>query len=143
MFPNTSPLARQPRTLAVWASARPAPDRGLALGTFVDADAPAEVKDFLRHYYIRYSGPSGLTEQDDMENWNYAHKASRGTIGAAASLQLRDGPRPLDACVRGPRVEAAGEHQRRHGGDGQREQPRGFYRRWRQFMEAATWNDLT
>src|SRR5206468_466001 len=47
---------------------------------FVDADAPPEVKDFLRHYYIRYSGPSGLTEQDDMENWNYAHKASRGTI---------------------------------------------------------------
>jgi hypothetical protein len=37
-------------------------------------------KQFLRDYYIRYSGPAGLTEQDDMENWNYAHAASRGTI---------------------------------------------------------------
>ena len=46
----------------------------------VDRDAPAEVKDFLRDYYIRYSGPAGMTEQDDMENWNYAHAASRGTI---------------------------------------------------------------
>ncbi len=24
--------------------------------------------------------PAGLTEQNDMENWNYAHAASRGTI---------------------------------------------------------------
>ena len=46
----------------------------------VDADAPAEVKDFLRHYYMRYSGPAGMTEQDDMENWNYATAASAGTI---------------------------------------------------------------
>jgi hypothetical protein len=28
----------------------------------VDRDAPAEVKRFLRDYYIRYSGPAGLTE---------------------------------------------------------------------------------
>ena len=46
----------------------------------VDKAAPWEVKDFLRDYYIRYSGPGGMTEQDDMENWNYAHAASRGTI---------------------------------------------------------------
>ena len=47
---------------------------------FVDKAAPQEVKDFLRDYYIRYSGPAGMTEQDDMENWNYAHAASRGMI---------------------------------------------------------------
>ena len=46
----------------------------------VDADAPAEVKDVLRRYYMRYSGPAGMTEQDDMENWQYATAASRGTI---------------------------------------------------------------
>ena len=46
----------------------------------VDADAPAEVKDVLRHFYMRYSGPAGMTEQDDMENWLYATKASTGTI---------------------------------------------------------------
>ena len=41
---------------------------------------PDEVKDVLRHYVIRYQGPSGLTEQDDMENWGYAHEGARGTI---------------------------------------------------------------
>ena len=45
-----------------------------------DADAPAEVKDVLRRFYMRYSGPAGMTEQDDMENWLYATKASTGTI---------------------------------------------------------------
>ena len=42
--------------------------------------APAAVKDFLRRYYMRYSGPAGMTEQDDVENWLYATEASRGTI---------------------------------------------------------------
>jgi len=42
--------------------------------------APDEVKDVLRHYVIRYQGPSGLTEQDDMENWGYAHEGARGVI---------------------------------------------------------------
>ena len=47
---------------------------------FVQRDAPQEVKDMMRHYLIRYGGPGGLTEEDDMENWNYAHRASKGTI---------------------------------------------------------------
>ncbi|NKX52737.1 aromatic ring-hydroxylating dioxygenase subunit alpha, partial [Arthrobacter deserti] len=46
----------------------------------VDKDAPTEVKDYLRHYYMRYSGPAGMTEQDDMENWLYATAASTGTV---------------------------------------------------------------
>ncbi len=47
---------------------------------FMHRDAPQEVKDLMRHYFIRYGGPAGLTEEDDMENWNYAHRASKGTI---------------------------------------------------------------
>ena len=79
VFPSMSYLARQPRSIAVWHP------RG-ALKTeawrwfLVDQDTPPEVQDVLRHYYIRYSGPAGLTEQDDMENWNYASAASSGTI---------------------------------------------------------------
>ncbi|MCG8543265.1 MAG: aromatic ring-hydroxylating dioxygenase subunit alpha [Alphaproteobacteria bacterium] len=46
----------------------------------VPKEAPEEVKQVLRHYVIRYQGPSGLTEQDDMENWYYAHEGARGTI---------------------------------------------------------------
>ena len=47
---------------------------------FMDASAPKHVKDGLRRFYMRYAGPVGLTESDDMENWNYATTASRGTI---------------------------------------------------------------
>ncbi|GIT42359.1 MAG: hypothetical protein Ct9H300mP11_02950 [Chloroflexota bacterium] len=30
--------------------------------------------------YVISRAPGGMTEQDDMENWNYAHNASKGTI---------------------------------------------------------------
>ena len=70
---------RQPRTIAVW-HPRGAHQTECWRWYFVDKAAPQQVKDFLRDYYIRYSGPAGMTEQDDMENWNYAHAASRGVI---------------------------------------------------------------
>ena len=78
-FPNMSYLARQPRSISVWHPRGPHQTEAWRW-YLVDKDAPAEVKDILRHYYIRYSGPGGMTEQDDMENWNYAHTASRGVI---------------------------------------------------------------
>ena len=50
---------------------------------FVDKDAPPEVRELWRHYSVLYSGPVGVTEQDDSEAWNYAQKASSGTIARA------------------------------------------------------------
>ena len=79
IFPKTALLPRQPRTMAVW-HPKSAHETEVWRWFFVDRDAPQQVKNFLRDYYIRYSGPAGMTEQDDMENWNYAHAASRGTI---------------------------------------------------------------
>ena len=79
IFPNIALLPRQPRTIAVWHPRGPHQTE-VWRWFLVDREAPPEVKDFLRDYYIRYSGPAGMTEQDDMENWNYAHAASRGTI---------------------------------------------------------------
>jgi hypothetical protein len=96
------------------------------------------VKDFLRHYYIRYSGPSGLTEQDDMENWNYAHKASRGTIARQfpynyemgldrATHEFEDHGLKLPGTISDVTEANASEHNQR-----------GFYRRWRRLMEAES-----
>ena len=141
VFPNTSPLARQPRTLAVW-NPRGPHQTEVWRWYLVDADAPAEVKDFVRHYYIRYSGPAGLTEQDDMENWNYAHKASRGTIArqhpynyemglGRATRAFEDHGLRLPGAITDVTVANASEHNQR-----------GFYRRWRQFMEATSWKEL-
>jgi hypothetical protein len=79
LFPNTAWLGRQPRALCVWHPHSPTETEGWRF-FLVDADAPAEVKDVQRRFYMRYSGPAGMTEQDDMENWLYATSASRGTI---------------------------------------------------------------
>jgi nitrite reductase/ring-hydroxylating ferredoxin subunit len=142
VFPNMSPIARQPRTLAVWHPRGPHRTE-VWRWYLLDADAPPEVKDALRHYYIRYSGPSGLTEQDDMENWNYAHAASRGTIArqypynyemglGRGTDAFEDHGLKLPGVINDVPVGTASENNQR-----------GFYFRWRQFMEAKTWADLS
>jgi hypothetical protein len=107
----------------------------------VDADAPAEVKNFLRHYYIRYSGPSGLTEQDDMENWNYAHAASRGTIARQYPYNYEMGVGRATDSFEDHGLKLPGRISVVTGAASENNQ-RGFYTRWRQFMEAGSWKDL-
>jgi hypothetical protein len=134
-------LARQPRTIAVWHPRGPH-ETEVWRWYFVDKAAPQEVKDFLRDYYIRYSGPAGLTEQDDMENWNYAHAASRGTVarrfpynyeqglGTEIENYEWDGFRLPGVVVDLTQAQSS-EHNLRN-----------LYRRWAQFMEADSWDEL-
>ena len=109
---------------------------------FVDKGAPEEVKRFLREYYMRYSGPGGMTEQDDMENWNYAHAASRGVIARRYPYSYEQG---IDTAVRD--YEFQGMHIPGEVIDitevQSSEQPmRNLYRRWAEFMEAESWDQL-
>lgn len=142
VFPNTSYLPRQPRTIAVWHPR--GPSRTEVWRWFlVDADAPQVVKDFLRQYYIQYSGPGGLTEQDDMENWNYAHTASRGVIARRYPYNYemgmgRENPHFEDHGLELPGV-VLDVTEARAGEQNQR----AFYRRWAQFMAADGWDQLT
>ncbi len=57
-----------------------------------ESDNPEAVrfKAALRDDYLRYSGPGGMTEQDDMENWSKATPASTGALARrrAYSYQL-------------------------------------------------------
>ena len=123
------------------ASARAAPDRSVAL-VHGRRGAPAEVKDFLRDYYIRYSGPAGMTEQDDMENWNYAHAASRGTIARRYPYSYEQGlgfetekyewqGLHIPGTVMDITEAKSSEHNLRN-----------LYRRWAEFMEAESWDEL-
>jgi phenylpropionate dioxygenase-like ring-hydroxylating dioxygenase large terminal subunit len=132
LFPNTSYHARQPRGLCVWHPHGPTTTEAWRF-FLVDKDAPAEVKDFLRHYYMRYSGPAGMTEQDDMENWLYATAASTGVIARRHPFNYQqslnnfrtDDPIPGDVSTQFTEQNA-----------------RRFYTRWASYLDGAGWNEL-
>ena len=99
----------------------------------MDQDAPQEVKDLLRHYYMRYSGPGGLTEQDDMENWNYASAASKGVIARRYPYNYQMGMGAEGTHAVGPGVVTVGMSEQNQ---------RGFYKRWAEVMAATSWAEL-
>ena len=132
IFPNTSYHGRQPRALCVW---HPVSATQTEIWRFflVDRDAPAEVKDLLRRYYMRYCGPAGMTEQDDMENWNYATAASRGTIARRYPYNYQQS---LGASVDNGLVPGRVSTQMTE------ESARGFYRAWQRYLAGAGWDEL-
>jgi hypothetical protein len=83
-----------------------------------------------------------MTEQDDMENWNYAHAASRGVIarrhpytyemgmGHAVEDYEFEGLRMPGRVVDLTKAQASEEPMRN------------LYRRWAQFMQADSWDEL-
>ena len=99
----------------------------------VPKNAPRAVKDTLRHYAISYQGPGGLTEQDDMENWERAAAASRGTIA-------RRHPYNFQLCLHDVAHEAPIAGMPQPGGrvspDVSEENQRGFYGHWARLMAA-------
>ena len=100
----------------------------------VDKNAPQEVKDAQRHYVMRYNGPVGMTESDDMENWNYVYPASQGTIARTLPYNFES------AIHRGwtdPRLPGFTISQNKS-----EEAQRARFSRWLDFMEAGSWDDL-
>ncbi len=132
VFPNMSYLARQPRSIAMWHPRGPHMTEAWRW-FLINKDTPDEVKEVLRHYYIRYSGPGGMTEQDDMENWNYAHKASKGVIARRRPYNYEMGIGYIEEDTGLPGVVTEGICE---------ENARGFYRRWAAMMDAKDWDDL-
>jgi hypothetical protein len=135
IFPNTSYHALFPRTIAVWHPTGPSTTEGWRW-LFVDKDAPTEVKDLARHHFMRYSGPAGLTEQDDMENWAYAHTASTGILARRHpyNFQLGLGATHPVGSVDGAVVTEATHSE---------ENARTFYGRWAQLMDAKSWDTIS
>ena len=83
-----------------------------------------------------------MTEQDDMENWNYAHAASRGTIARRYPYSYEQGLgfEVDDYESEGLRIPGtvlditeakSSEHNLRN-----------LYQRWAEFMEAESWDEL-
>ena len=132
LFPNVSYHGRQPRGLCAWHPHSPTETEAWRF-FLVDADAPAEVKDFLRRYYMRYSGPAGMTEQDDMENWLYATAASKGSIARRypfnyqQSLGKWQPQRDANAIISYQVSE---------------QNPRNYYRIWAEYLNGSPWDML-
>jgi len=105
-------------------------------------NAPDEVKDVLRHYVIRYQGPSGLTEQDDMENWNYAHSASRGTIARRYPYSYEQGLGRERADFEIDGLKFPGLVTDLTEAKSSEDNLRNLYRRWADFMDADSWDTL-
>jgi phenylpropionate dioxygenase-like ring-hydroxylating dioxygenase large terminal subunit len=134
VFPNMSFHTQQPRTILV------AHPRGPGVTEmwrvyFVDKDAPVEVKRFLRKYYMRYSGPGGLTEQDDMENWVYATDAAQGVMAQRYPFNYKAGlgTGGADPLFGGHVVEKPLTSE---------QNTRGLYKRWAEYMDAESWHGL-
>ncbi len=79
VFPNASFHIAFPRSICVSHPRGPLHTE-MWRWYLVDKNFPDAVKDHFRHYSMRYGGPAGMTEQDDMENWCYATAASKGPI---------------------------------------------------------------
>ena len=98
-----------------------------------DEDAPTEVKDLLRRYYMRYSGPAGMTEQDDMENWNYATIGARGPIARRYPFNYQQSMGMIDVSF-----PTAGRVSTQIS----EENARQYYRHWANYMRGADWKQL-
>jgi hypothetical protein len=82
---------------------------------------------------MRYSGPAGMTEQDDMENWNYATAASRGTIARRYPYNYQQSlGTATDHGIIPGRVSTQMTE----------ESARGFYRAWKGYLNGAGWDEL-
>ena len=134
IFPNASFHGRQPRSICVWHPHGPETTEAWRF-FLVDADAPQSVKDFMRKYYMRYSGPAGMTEQDDMENWNYATAGARGPVAKRYPYNYMQSLGKVEPAGQGPvpgnvSVQVSEEN------------PRQFYRRWKDYMNDGDWETL-
>lgn len=134
IFPNTSFHEDQPRTIIVHHPNGPN-ETEFWRYYLVDSDAPDEVKDTLRHYFMTYSGPGGMTEQDDLENWTYATDASRGVISRQYPYNYQQGLGYSEPYEGYPGAVWCGETVT--------EQNQLIWlKRWSEFMQGWNWDEL-
>jgi phenylpropionate dioxygenase-like ring-hydroxylating dioxygenase large terminal subunit len=131
VFPNMHYNTGGRTTIGIWIPVS-AKETEVWRWLFVPRNAPQIVKDTLRHFYMRYAGPSGMTEQDDMENWTAAQRGTSGTTSRRHPFNYQLSPNDAqrawpeawlgaDAMV----VADVSEHNQR-----------AFYTRWNDLMSA-------
>ena len=133
VFPNMSFLRGSSRSFRVWQPKGPDQIEVISC-QFVDKAAPPDVKEALRITGLRAFGPSGALEQDDMDNWQECTRINRGAVTRRYSLNYQMGlghdrfDEELGAWASDYRISDSN--------------PRYFYERWAQMMQADTWDQL-
>ena len=91
------------------------------------------VKDVPRRFYMRYSDPAGMTEQDDMENWLHATQASKGTIARRHpfNYQASMGAYKVDDPIPGMVSTQITDQT-----------PRNYYRVYARYLKGESWDSL-
>ncbi|WP_139139355.1 aromatic ring-hydroxylating oxygenase subunit alpha [Sphingobium phenoxybenzoativorans] len=138
VFPNMSFRANQPRQIIVWNPVS-ATETEVWSWYLFDAKSPDSVKAFMREYALRYCGPAGMTERDDMENWQGATEGSVGGVVESFpynyAYNLADDEQPFEALPNLPYAKNAviGATEGN---------ARGFYRQWSIWMDATNWDEI-
>ena len=138
VFPNMSFRANQPRQIIVWNPVSPTETEVWSWYLF-DAKAPQSVKTFMRDYALRYCGPAGMTERDDMENWQGATEGSIGNVVQDYpynyALNLDEDEEPFEAMPDLPYKDActvgASEGN-----------ARAYYEQWALWMKSGDWSAI-
>ena len=87
IFPNTHFNSAGRNIIGLWLPLSPSRTE-VWRWLFVRAMRRTRSRRRLREYYLRYAGPAGMVEQDDMENWTAAQYGAERPRLAQLPVQL-------------------------------------------------------
>jgi phenylpropionate dioxygenase-like ring-hydroxylating dioxygenase large terminal subunit len=102
--------------------------------TFVDKNAPQDLRELYRYRSVHQFAAAGLWEQDDGENWDQSTRGTRGTVASRYPLNYQMG------LGRGVVVQEEGglPHVESHVNETYQLWQ---YRAWAELMAADTWDE--
>jgi phenylpropionate dioxygenase-like ring-hydroxylating dioxygenase large terminal subunit len=132
VFPNFS-VHWQARTIRVW---HPRGPQKMEIWSWaiVDRAAPPEIKDLMRFASQYRFSPTGVFEQDDVDNWQECTRSGRGVVARRHTLNTQMGlgherfDEDLQAWTSDFRLSESNYRQ--------------FYRRWAELMTAKSWAEV-
>jgi len=132
VFPNLS-VHWLTRTIRVWQPR--GPDKmEIWSWAIVDKAADAKIKDVMRFVAQYRFSPSGVFEQDDMDNWIQVTGAARSLIGQRfpANYQMAGNEPPVD-------IDLPGRVKSRFSDNNQLS----LYMHWAKMLQAKNWSEVT
>jgi 3-phenylpropionate/trans-cinnamate dioxygenase alpha subunit len=132
VFPNMSWLPNG--TVRIW-HPRGAGETEVWSFTFVDKAMPEELKRLWRVQCMQSFGPSGLLEQDDMDNWRNSSEAGRSLVARKTPNVISMGAGHEWDNPELPGLSVPNTFSEIN--------QRSMYKRWQEFMDAKSWGDIS